>query len=82
MQSDIRTQFIRAGGAQIGCPDGGWVNGEYAARWNSVEGYYERTQAIGATFILLVLDLWGQMQYVTFLSGRAMTVIGLLTPIL
>jgi hypothetical protein len=59
MQSDIRTQFIRAGGAQIGCPDGGWANGEYTARWNSVAGYYERTQAIGATFILLVHDLWG-----------------------
>lgn len=59
MQSDIRTQFIRAGGAQIGCPDGGWVNGGYAARWNSVAGYYERTRAIGATFILLIHDLWG-----------------------
>lgn len=59
MQSDIKTQFIRAGGAQIGCPNGGWVNGEYTARWNSVEGYYERTHAIGATFILLVHDLWG-----------------------
>jgi hypothetical protein len=59
MQTDINTQFIRAGGAQIGCPDGGWVNGAYTARWNSVEGYYQRTQAIGATFILLVHDLWG-----------------------
>lgn len=34
------------------------VNGEYDARWNSVAGYYERTQALGATFILLVHDLW------------------------
>lgn len=59
LQTDIKTQFIRAGGAQLGCPNGGWVNGAYDARWASVKGYYERAKAIGATFILLPHDLWG-----------------------
>jgi hypothetical protein len=59
LQSDIKTRFIRAGGAQLDCPNGGYVNGQYARRWNSVKGYYARTQAIGAKFILLTHDLWG-----------------------
>jgi hypothetical protein len=59
LQTDIKTQFIRAGGAQIGCPNGGWVNDAYEARWESVKGYYERVKTIGATFILLPHDLWG-----------------------
>jgi hypothetical protein len=59
LQTDIKTKFIRAGGAQLDCPDGGYVNGQYARRWNSVKGYYARTKAIGATFILLTHDLWG-----------------------
>ena len=46
LQTDIKTRFIRAGGAQIGCPNGGWVNGAYDARWESVKGYYERAKAI------------------------------------
>jgi len=59
LQSDIKVKFIRAGGAQLDCPDGGYVNGQYPRRWNSVKDYYARTKAIGATFILLTHDLWG-----------------------
>lgn len=59
LQADIKTQFIRAGGAQLNCPNGGWVNGDYETRWESVKGYYERVKALGATFILLPHDLWG-----------------------
>lgn len=58
-QSDIKVRFIRAGGAQLDCPDGGWVNGKYTRRWDSVKGYYARTKAIGAKLILLPHDLWG-----------------------
>ena len=59
LQEEIKTQFIRAGGAQLGCPNGGFINGGYAQRWNSVKSYYARTKAIGARFILLIHDLWG-----------------------
>jgi hypothetical protein len=59
LQSDIKVKFIRAGGAQLDCPDGGWVNGKYTRRWTSVKSYYARTKAIGAKFILLTHDLWG-----------------------
>lgn len=59
LQTGIKTQFIRAGGAQLGCPSGGFVNGNYVRRWTSVKAYYARTKAIGATFILLPHDLWG-----------------------
>jgi hypothetical protein len=59
LQSDIKVKFIRAGGAQLDCPDGGYVNGKYARRWDSVKDYYARTKAIGAKFILLTHDLWG-----------------------
>jgi hypothetical protein len=59
LQSDLKVKFIRAGGAQLDCPDGGYVNGKYARRWDSVKDYYARTKALGATFILLTHDLWG-----------------------
>jgi hypothetical protein len=59
LQSEIKVKFIRAGGAQLGCPNGGYVNGQYEQRWASVKGYYARAKAIGATFILLPHDLWG-----------------------
>lgn len=59
LQSDIKIRFIRAGGAQLDCPYGGYVNGKYNRRWNSVKGYYARTRAIGADFVLLTHDLWG-----------------------
>jgi hypothetical protein len=59
LQKGIKVRFFRAGGAQLGCPGGGFVNGQYAQRWTSVKGYYARARAIGAKFILLTHDLWG-----------------------
>jgi hypothetical protein len=59
MLSDIKTKFLRVGGAQIGCPNGGYVNGQYAARWNAVKAYYAKAKAVGATLVLLPHDLWG-----------------------
>src|SRR5579884_2517201 len=38
--SDIKIQALRVGGAQIGCPNGGYVNGQYTARWSAVKAYY------------------------------------------
>ena len=57
--SDIKIQHLRCGGAQIGCPNGGYVNGQYTARWNAVTAYYAKAKAIGATFLMLVHDIWG-----------------------
>ena len=57
--SDIKVQSLRVGGAQIGCPNGGYVNGQYTARWNAVKAYYAKAKAIGAKVLLLVHDLWG-----------------------
>jgi hypothetical protein len=59
LQNEIKVKFIRAGGAQLGCPNGGYVNGDYARRWESVKGYYARAKELGATFVLLPHDLWG-----------------------
>lgn len=56
---EIKVRFLRAGGAQLDYPRGGWVNGNYSRRWKSVCAYYERARELGATFILLVHDLWG-----------------------
>jgi len=57
--TEINVRFLRAGGAQLG--KGGWVvsEDEYKRRWNSVHAYYSVAKKIGATFILLVHDLWG-----------------------
>jgi hypothetical protein len=59
LQSDIKTRFMRAGGSQINCPNGGAVNGDYAPRWNSTLAYFRRAQAIGARLIILPSDIWG-----------------------
>lgn len=56
---EIKVRFLRAGGAQLDYPYGGWVNGNYLRRWKSVCAYYRRARELGATFILLVHDLWG-----------------------
>ena len=32
LQSQIKVKVMRAGGSQIGCPNGGYVNGGYTAR--------------------------------------------------
>jgi hypothetical protein len=57
--SDVQIKFLRVGGSQIGCPNGGYVNGQYAQRWNVVKAYYAKARAIGATVLLLASDLWG-----------------------
>jgi hypothetical protein len=57
--SDIKITHLRCGGAQIGCPNGGYVNGQYAARWNAVKAYYAKAKAVGATLLVLVHDIWG-----------------------
>jgi MYXO-CTERM domain-containing protein len=57
--TDIKVTHLRCGGAQIGCPNGGYVNGQYAARWNAVKAYYSKAKAIGATLLVLVHDIWG-----------------------
>jgi len=57
--TDIKVTHLRCGGAQIGCPKGGYVNGQYAARWNAVKAYYAKAKAIGATLLVLVHDIWG-----------------------
>jgi len=57
--SDIEITHLRCGGAQIGCPNGGYVNGQYAARWNAVKAYYAKAKTVGATLLILVHDIWG-----------------------
>ncbi|MFJ7045083.1 RICIN domain-containing protein [Streptomyces sp. NPDC101112] len=55
---DIKWQFMRAGGAQLDNP-GGWAAGKYDRRWNSTRAQYQRTKALGGTFVILPHDLWG-----------------------
>jgi hypothetical protein len=57
--TDIKVRHLRVGGAQIGCPNGGFVNGQYAARFNAVKAYYAKAKQIGATLLILVHDVWG-----------------------
>lgn len=57
--SQIKTRFIRAGGSQVGCPNGGWVNGQYTARWNFIKAYYAKARAVGAKFIMILAPIWG-----------------------
>jgi len=57
--TDIKIRYLRSGGAQIGCPNGGYVNGQYTARWNAVKAYYTKAKAIGATLLVLTHDIWG-----------------------
>jgi hypothetical protein len=57
--SDIKVRFIRAGGSQVGCPNGGWVNGQYAARRNFIRAYYAKARAVGARFIMILAPIWG-----------------------
>jgi len=59
MQSQIKATLLRGGGSQIGCPNGGFVNGGYTARWNWVRAYYARARATGARFSLLLSGIWG-----------------------
>ncbi len=57
--SEIAVTHLRCGGAQLGCPNGGYVNGQYAARWNAVKAYYAKAKAADATLLILVHDIWG-----------------------
>jgi len=57
--SQINVRVMRAGGSQIGCPNGGWVNGGYAARWNFVKAYYAKARAIGSKYSMLISGIWG-----------------------
>jgi hypothetical protein len=59
LQSQIKVKTMRAGGSQIGCPNGGYVNGGYAARWNFIKAYYARARGTSAHFSLLVSGMWG-----------------------
>jgi hypothetical protein len=59
MQSQIKAKTLRAGGSQIGCPNGGYVNGGYTARWNFIKAYYARARQTGANFSLLLSGMWG-----------------------
>jgi hypothetical protein len=59
LQSQIKVKTMRAGGSQIGCPNGGYVNGGYTARWNFIKAYYARARATGARFSLLLSGMWG-----------------------
>ncbi|MGW0950276.1 RICIN domain-containing protein [Streptomyces sp. NPDC002623] len=56
--TDIKWKFMRAGGAQLDSP-GGWVAGKYDRRWNSTLAQYNRTKALGGSFVILPHDLWG-----------------------
>jgi len=59
LQSDIKVTELRAGGSQIGCPNGGYVNGAYTARWNAEKAYYARAKTLGAHFEMIIAGLWG-----------------------
>jgi hypothetical protein len=56
--TDMKVKFIRAGGSQVGCPNGGWVNGQYTPRWNFIKAYYAKARAVGATFIMILAPIW------------------------
>ncbi|GAB3982141.1 beta-xylosidase [Plantactinospora veratri] len=55
----IKVKVMRGGGSQLGCPNGGWVNGQYDRRWNWVRNYYNRAQRTGARMEMIVAPLWG-----------------------
>jgi len=55
----IKVKLMRAGGSQIGCPNGGWVNGAYTPRWNFLRAYYSRAQRTGAKVEMILSGLWG-----------------------
>ncbi|HEX3479185.1 MAG TPA: hypothetical protein VHT91_29375, partial [Kofleriaceae bacterium] len=57
--SQIKVRIMRAGGSQIGCPNGGFVNGGFDARWTFVKAYYARAKAVGAKYSMLLSALWG-----------------------
>ncbi|MFI2435720.1 RICIN domain-containing protein [Streptomyces sp. NPDC018693] len=56
---DIKWQFMRAGGAQLN--GGGYATSlaDYQTRWRATLAQYQRTVALGGTFVILPHDLWG-----------------------
>jgi len=59
LQTQIKAKVLRAGGSQIGCPNGGYVNGAYSARWNFERAYYARGRQSGAYVEMILAGLWG-----------------------
>jgi hypothetical protein len=59
MTDQIKVQQMRAGGSQIGCPNGGYVNGAYAARWTFEKAYHARATRTGAHVEMILAGLWG-----------------------
>ena len=59
LQSQIKVRVMRGGGSQIGCPNGGYVNGAYDARWSWVRSYYARARTTGARYSMILAPLWG-----------------------
>lgn len=59
LQSEIKTQLMRAGGSQLDCPDGGWINNNIGPRWTFVQNYYARAKSVGATYVMILAALWG-----------------------
>ncbi len=57
--TDIKWHLMRAGGAQLN--SGGYATSlaDYRTRWNSTLAQYQRTAALGGTFVILPHDLWG-----------------------
>jgi hypothetical protein len=58
-QTQLKVKEMRAGGSQIGCPNGGYVNGAYTARWNFEKAYYARAKLSGAHVEMILSGLWG-----------------------
>ncbi|MFD5259162.1 beta-xylosidase, partial [Streptomyces bobili] len=56
---DIKWKFMRAGGAQLNSGGYGTSLAAYQTRWDSTLAQYNRTRALGGTFVLLPHDLWG-----------------------
>ncbi len=57
--ADIKVRNLRHGGSQIGCPNGGWINGQYAPRWSSIRSYYGKAVAVGARYEMILAAVWG-----------------------
>lgn len=58
--SDLKPKLFRGGGA--GLPGGAWAVGGYNGylpRFNSVKDQYNRVNAVGASYQILVSDIWG-----------------------
>ncbi|MGG6309310.1 carbohydrate-binding protein [Paenibacillus macerans] len=58
--SDLKPRLFRGGGA--GLPGGAWAVGGYDGylpRFNSVRDQYNRVNALGAHYQILVSDIWG-----------------------